>query len=56
MTDDQEPTRTSWLPDLGNTTTAELRALDPEETREWLDRLKLHVCRPISTIAGSSGS
>ncbi|MDW4905629.1 hypothetical protein RB628_09800 [Streptomyces sp. ADMS] len=51
-----EALRPSWLPALSGLSLEELAALDGAEFQASVDRLKSRVNRPLSTVAGSSGS
>ncbi|MGW5029968.1 hypothetical protein ACWEQW_01630 [Streptomyces nigra] len=46
----------SWLPTLSALSLGELATLDPVALDAPLEQLKRRVNKPLSTIAGSSGS
>jgi hypothetical protein len=46
----------SWLPTLSALSLEEVAALDDAVLRPSIERLRLRVGRPLSTIAGSDGS
>jgi hypothetical protein len=48
--------QSSWLPDLSGFSLGELAAIDSTVLESSVEHLKRRVNKPLSTIAGSSGS